>query len=106
MADHKLNPRAPIFRPRANNSESGFNRAAMYVSPKDCNMSIFLTSWSTVLNDRNSPLLRLPGELRNRIYEYVIDECGYVFRDRDFPILASGERKNRVAILVVCRQVH
>jgi hypothetical protein len=31
-----------------------------------------LIYFSTALNQRNSPLLRLPGELRNQIYEYVI----------------------------------
>ena len=31
-----------------------------------------LSSISTALNSQKSPLLRLPGELRNQIYEYVI----------------------------------
>lgn len=31
-----------------------------------------LTSNSTALNQRNSPLLRLPGEIRNCIYAYVL----------------------------------
>jgi hypothetical protein len=65
-----------------------------------------LTTSSTVLNARNSPLLRLPGELRNTIYEYVLDEGGYTFIIPHRPARAFGERKNRLAPLSVCRRIH
>jgi hypothetical protein len=44
----------------------------MYVSQGMRLVSTALIYFSTALNQLNSPLLRLPGELRNRIYEYVL----------------------------------
>jgi hypothetical protein len=73
---------------------------------KVCNLKLRLTADSTALNANNSPLLRLPAELRNKIYALVLDEDGYVFSYPDRPTLASGERKNRLAILSLCRQIH
>jgi hypothetical protein len=65
--------------------------------------------YSTALNVRSSPLIRLPGELRNLIYGYALGEdrfgC-YGFVRRTHPTLAWGERENRLALLRVCHQIY
>jgi hypothetical protein len=65
---------------------------------------------SATLNDGESPLLRLPGEIRNRIYTYVIK-----FRPYEFAIVkpdSTGRRArlkhraNGVQLSRVCRRLY
>ncbi|KAI4706261.1 hypothetical protein J4E89_008995 [Alternaria sp. Ai002NY15] len=66
----------------------------------------------TQLNHDNSPLLQLPGELRNRIYKFVLHYHLPVYID--IPALEdehgnSVPRENTrrmLALLYTCRQVH
>ncbi|KAF3001308.1 hypothetical protein E8E13_005131 [Curvularia kusanoi] len=52
-------------------------------------------------NADSSPLLRLPGELRNKVYKYALSE--YTFRG-DIDDSAFGP--HIVALLLACRQIH
>jgi hypothetical protein len=47
-------------------------RDAMYVSAQFLSMPHSLTTYRLLCNQQQSPLLRLPAELRNRIYELVL----------------------------------
>lgn len=53
----------------------------------------------------SSPLLKLPGELRNRIYEFV-------FRGEVYDLAATGtsplstHNKDRLGLLRACRQIY
>lgn len=62
-------------------------------------------------NARASPLLRLPAELRNRVYEYVLYKGTYWFnRERATtskrPIEIVPRIANRLSLLRVCRQTY
>jgi hypothetical protein len=62
---------------------------------------------STEQNSRDSSLLRLPGELRNKIYEYVLSEGEYPTRVPTLEpercrILLATSILHRLAILCVC----
>jgi hypothetical protein len=69
---------------------------------------------STERNQIDSPLLRLPGELRNRIYEYALDgriwHIGY--RERDgcpryhVGVIKATEVSDACSLLRVCHQTH
>ncbi|KAF2270746.1 hypothetical protein CC78DRAFT_596414 [Lojkania enalia] len=63
-------------------------------------------------NRNESPLLRLPGELRNQIFEYVLDlgyelrtSNSYIKRRGMSPIVHAGKR-NALSLLHVCRQLY
>jgi hypothetical protein len=58
---------------------------------------------STQLNATNSPLLHLPGELRNQIYGYVLGDLKLKF----YLYKASFRKKgNKLELLFTCRQVY
>jgi hypothetical protein len=65
-------------------------------------------------NARDSPLLRLPAELRNRVYELVLYEGRYNFAGNKYVDFDTGwesldgvkdypEDHNRLSLLRVCR---
>jgi hypothetical protein len=66
---------------------------------------------STELNQRNSPLLRLPAELRNQIYMFAFCNITVDVRSRyendpiDNQNLIQGHRRV-VGLLTTCRQLH
>ncbi|KAH6879073.1 hypothetical protein BKA58DRAFT_453287 [Alternaria rosae] len=69
---------------------------------------------TTQLNQENSPLLRLPAELRNRIYNFALyrgtgcfDPPPKVIKDtgRSGPWPTSNNDKSDLALLSTCRQV-
>jgi hypothetical protein len=45
---------------------------------------------STERNDRESPLLHLPSEIRNRIYEYVLTQGTFTFTVEIIPRIRRG----------------
>jgi hypothetical protein len=60
-------------------------------------------------NQRNSPLLRLPAELRNRIYHYTfmgssveVRQVGY----RNMFVVVSDTFQRTVSLLLVCHQLY
>ena len=61
---------------------------------------------STCDNQLNSPLLRLPGEIRNRVYEYVFSGSetvvNHLYRNR-WP---HSKKSTPVHVLATCRQIH
>jgi hypothetical protein len=65
-------------------------------------------------NAINSPLLRLPGEIRNIIYAHVFDGTQYNFAEYSFGSednggkLTSDEsfKENNMGLLLVSRQIH
>jgi hypothetical protein len=68
-------------------------------------------------NARDSPLLRLPAELRNRVYELVLYEGRYNFAGNKYVDFDTGwesldgvkvyaEDHNRLSLLRVCRQLY
>jgi hypothetical protein len=70
---------------------------------------------STEQNQFNSPLLRLPGELRNTIYEYALDGrvwrvCGdnecLVHGSTQTRLLEAIEVADACSLLRTCRQIH
>lgn len=69
---------------------------------------------STVRNDVNSPLLRLPGELRNRIYEEVFYMGTFTFSARFVTYSKPGPNffgrptpePHLFALLRVCKKIH
>ena len=71
--------------------------------------------FSTLQNAIKSPLLRLPGEVRNRIYEYALGGeevcCSYYKRPylRPGQPNRTGKEKYPLSLLMlpqVCRQIH
>jgi len=70
---------------------------------------------SSISNATNSPLLRLPGEIRNEIFAYVYTEAVYELELEakgwytEFRVVLSGPekylRKCEVHLSLVCRQV-
>ncbi|KAI4920644.1 uncharacterized protein J4E92_008287 [Alternaria infectoria] len=58
-------------------------------------------------NQLNSPLLRLPGETRNRIYEYVFFDSEVVAKERWGPQDYSMPRHNKsvIYVLATCQQI-
>ncbi|KAI4641186.1 hypothetical protein J4E93_008065 [Alternaria ventricosa] len=58
-------------------------------------------------NQLNSPLLRLPGEIRNRIYEYTFFDAKVMVTDPDWDwngrVPWRNERPNHV--LAICQQI-
>ncbi|CAO2657016.1 Nn.00g058190.m01.CDS01 [Neocucurbitaria sp. VM-36] len=75
----------------------------------NCN-SVHACAAITEQNQRESRLLRLPGEFRNAIYGYVFDEGTYAFigmRDgRDVVMALIDAKPHQLAILSVCRQIY
>ncbi|KAH6637842.1 hypothetical protein C7974DRAFT_286440, partial [Boeremia exigua] len=55
-------------------------------------------------NTTNSPLLRLPGELRNRIYELVLGGNVFPMTHLDLPRQPVNYRI--FGFLLVCRHIH
>jgi hypothetical protein len=71
----------------------------------------------TTRNAVKSPLLCLPGEIRNKIYAYVFTARSYVFANPSPPVLPGKKRAARKrqstqpsirhsALLAACRQTH
>ncbi|RYN33813.1 hypothetical protein AA0112_g5632 [Alternaria arborescens] len=58
----------------------------------------------TPRNSDISPLLRLPGEIRNEVYQYVLNEGAYHFMDDD--LWPMTECEERFALLRVCREIY
>ncbi|KAF2253363.1 hypothetical protein BU26DRAFT_399624, partial [Trematosphaeria pertusa] len=54
-------------------------------------------------NQRESPLLRLPAELRNKIYSYVLGGRLWELKDT---LTAGSREKNSMSLLRVCRQIN
>jgi len=83
---------------------------------RSASQKVRLTVASTTLNAVNSPLLRLPAELRNMIFAYVYTGTAYGFDDtikitgRTQPSFTGYVRllnlKRRVGLSLVCRQTH
>jgi len=84
-----------------------------------CNQSLYTDqSCSTIRNQQDSPLLRLPGELRNRIYEYALGDFQIFFKDRSVgrgvEVYTTNEEADKRMIraphfqglTTTCRQVH
>jgi hypothetical protein len=64
---------------------------------------------STQLNATDSPLLRLPGELRNKIFEYVLGDLDLHFTyayGYQFDVRLETHQRNMLGLLFVCRQAH
>jgi hypothetical protein len=74
---------------------------------------------STERNNRESPLLRLPSKIRNRIYEYVLTQGTFTFavkriprirRGPFIPDLDLGELPTKplpdLALASTCRRIH
>jgi hypothetical protein len=57
-------------------------------------------------NDRESPLLRLPGELRNRIYGYVFDGSILSFVRSLVNVVLSQPIAPGLPLTRVCRKLH
>ena len=56
---------------------------------------------------QSSPFLRLPAELRNEIYSYVLTKGTYHFRFQYLKRTTSAsEKKNRLSLLLSYRQIH
>ena len=68
--------------------------------------------FSTKRNAIESPLLRLPPEIRNGIYTYVFGNTRYLFRDYHFsirtPVTFTPDKAEyqRLSLPLVCRQLH
>lgn len=70
--------------------------------------------FSSIANAANSPLLRLPAELRNEIFAYVYTDAVYHLGPTDYygeprADLRGSEaclRRREVHLSLVCRQVH
>ncbi|KAI4706344.1 hypothetical protein J4E89_009078 [Alternaria sp. Ai002NY15] len=62
----------------------------------------------TALNAANSPLLRLPAELRNMIYGNVFDYITYnlYMPYGDYPLCESSFQEAGMGLILVSRQVH
>ncbi|KAF3001553.1 hypothetical protein E8E13_009730 [Curvularia kusanoi] len=65
----------------------------------------------TLQNQKQSPLLRLPGELRNKIYGYFFSDYDIHMECEGFSFVGGSEfphlRGNQlVAMSAVCRQLH
>ncbi|CAN9348072.1 hypothetical protein CC77DRAFT_1019508 [Alternaria alternata] len=58
----------------------------------------------TPRNSDISPLLHLPGEIRNEIYQYVLNEGVYDFMDGI--VSPTYECDERFALLRVCREIY
>jgi hypothetical protein len=83
-------------------------------------VSAILTGYSSLRNQKVSPLLRLPAELRNKIYGYAFSEVRITPRldhhskkfsvkredTRIQPAYSTVHRGNLLALLLVCRQIH
>ncbi|KAF2030026.1 hypothetical protein EK21DRAFT_112319 [Setomelanomma holmii] len=59
-------------------------------------------------NQRDSPLLKMPPEIRNRIYDFALG--GLTFRlqpnDDNEKVANETKSKNAIALLAVCRQLY
>ena len=70
--------------------------------------------FSSIANTANSPLLRLPGEIRNEIFAYLYTDAGYEIEldndcaDRRVVLsdVTASLRRYLIRLLLVCRQVH
>ncbi|KAI4706343.1 hypothetical protein J4E89_009077 [Alternaria sp. Ai002NY15] len=90
-------------------------RANMQVSRLTTPVQKLTRRFSTKLNAVNSPLLRLPAELRNIVYEYVFNGNSFVFDEYLFTdrrpngeaLLCSGAVRNHtLGLLLVSRQLY
>ncbi|KAF2831205.1 hypothetical protein CC86DRAFT_269165, partial [Ophiobolus disseminans] len=63
---------------------------------------------STERNDHDSPLLRLPGELRNRVYEFVLHQNPrrYLRSFQTSSMWHQGPNLRNLSILSVCKKTH
>ncbi|KAF2013419.1 hypothetical protein BU24DRAFT_331283, partial [Aaosphaeria arxii CBS 175.79] len=63
---------------------------------------------STLLNQKQSPFLRLPAELRNQIYEYYFEEGSVYLDDSEIYYADSSSFRafNYIGLILVCRQIH
>ena len=68
-------------------------------------MCFFTYYVSTRNNQLNSPLLHLPGELRNRIYEYVYFDAKVVVEDHYFSYSVPRRKKSPIHVLATCQQI-
>jgi len=94
--------------------QEGF-RQNMQVSSSTIHIQQLIRRFSTELNAVNSPILCLPAELRNIIYDYVFESDHYLFDQYFFTgmrpdgerLLCSGSflRKD-LALLLTSRQLH
>ncbi|KAI8940214.1 hypothetical protein NX059_003919 [Plenodomus lindquistii] len=60
----------------------------------------------TASNSRISPLLKLPGELRNKIYNYILGDLSIRFKSCNYLSVQMGWMPHALALTQVCRQVH
>jgi hypothetical protein len=67
-----------------------------------------LTMHSSALNQTNSPLLRLPAELRNRVYEYVFGDVRLILGNRPGARIMTntGHDANALALATTSRQLY
>lgn len=67
-----------------------------------------LSRYRTQRNAAASPLLRLPGELRNRIYEFIFEDITFEIKHSAYiPTQSPNPRPvHNLALLQTCRQIH
>jgi hypothetical protein len=73
----------------------------MYAQRGARRLCLLLTSARALRNQRESPLLRLSAELRNRVYDYVLGNKTY-----STVIILPTSRPNPNSLLLACRQVY
>jgi len=62
---------------------------------------------ATAANQRNSPLLRLPAELRNLVYRYALGDRTLILSTRNRKTLRLRRRDTPAfSLLAVCTQIH
>lgn len=67
---------------------------------------LILAAHSFERNQRESPLLRLPGEIRNKIYGYVYDTPPEYALDMGSMMRVTGRNKRRHHLSTVCRTIY
>lgn len=64
---------------------------------------------SATRNQRESPFLRLPAEVRNKIYDAALGGRTYKFKDaiyRDHATLETNGERHVLGLLLVCHQIY
>jgi hypothetical protein len=90
------------------------DRDAMYVIARVYGEETLLIRSSSEHNQRDSPLLRLPAELRNHIWDYVFPGITFYISGPDHPtkdktkfLKVKGYKRRLVpGLLYVCRQIY
>jgi hypothetical protein len=68
---------------------------------------MLIVNLSSERNDRESPLLRLPQEIRDQIYEYAFTNDTYTFRSISPSVAGLVQSKtNSVGLISTCRRLY